>query len=130
MKLYVPNTQLWTDYFEQKVKGTSNQRGGGRRPRIICIKPPKSKSEQHISIKAVLPTEQTTAQAKSELEREDINPKEVERAFQNLADRRGKGTKRPAQGARSSKAKRSRKEKKSSNKKPSRKSHPDIFEIK
>ena len=93
MKLYVPNPQLWVDYFDRVTKGTSNQKGGGRRPRVIMIKPSRKKEEGHrISIKAVLPTEQTVAQAKSELEREDINPKEVEKVFQNLTDRRTEST--------------------------------------
>ena len=35
----------------------------------------KKEKDRNISINAVLPTEQVTAQAKSELEREDINPK-------------------------------------------------------
>ena len=74
MKLYVPNPQVRVDYFEWVSQGSSNQRGGGRKPRIITVKPAKKKEEQHVTIKAVLPTEQTAAQAKSELEREDINP--------------------------------------------------------
>ena len=95
MKLYVPNPQLWVDYFDRITKGTSNQRGGGRRPRIIMVKPSRKKGEdRRISIKAVLPTEQTTAQAKSELVREDINPKNVEKVFQNLSERRGESTKK------------------------------------
>ena len=56
----------------------------------------KKKEEQRVTIKAVLPTEQTAAQAKSELEREDINPKEVEKVFQNMTNRRRESTKRKA----------------------------------
>ena len=107
MKLYVPNPQLWVDYFDRVTKGTSNQRGGGRRPRIIMVNPSRKKEEGRcISINAVLPTEQTVAQAKSELEREDINPKDVEKVFQNLTDRRTENTlkrKRPLSSQSSSK---------------------------
>ena len=107
MKLYVPNPQLWVDYFDRVTKGTSNQRGGGRRPCIIMVNPSRKKEEgRRISINAVLPTEQTVAQAKSELEREDINPKDVEKVFQNLTDRRTDNTlkrKRPLSSQSSSK---------------------------
>ena len=114
MKLYVPNPHLWVDYFERATKGTSNQRGGGRRPRIIMVKPSRKKEDgQHISIKAVLPTEQTAAQAKSELVREDINPKEVEKVFQNLPERQRVNKlsrKRPASSSASKKSKRQKRE--------------------
>lgn len=106
MKLYVPNPQVWVDYFDGKQTGVSNQRGGGRKSRIITIKPPKQPEEQRIAVNAVLPTEQTAAQAKSELEREDINPKDVEKAFQSLSGHRRKSTKRKAQTSSSSKPKR------------------------
>lgn len=92
MKLYVPNPQLWVDYFDGKLKGVSNQRGGARKPRIITVKPPKQPEEQRLTIKAVLPSEQAAAQAKSELVREDINPKDVEKAFQNPSGRQRKRT--------------------------------------
>ena len=120
MKLYVPNPQLWVDYFEGVSKGTSNQRGGGRKPRIVAIKPRKQTEEPRISIKAVLPTEQATAQAKAELEREDINPKDVEKAFQTLSGRQRKSTKR--------KAPVSSKSKKSSAGKRKSKTPRDIFD--
>ena len=88
MKLYVPNSQLWLDYFDRVSKGTSNQRDGGRRPSIIMVKPSlKKEKDRHVSINAVLPTKQAAAQAKSELEREDINPKDVEKVFHNLSER-------------------------------------------
>ena len=97
MKLYVPNPQVWVDYFERVSQdSSSNQRGGGRKLGIITVKPVKKKEEQRVTIKAVLPTEQTAAQAKSELEREDINPKEVEKVFQNMTKRRRESTKRKA----------------------------------
>lgn len=111
MKLYVPNPQLWVDYFDGKRTGVSNQKGGGRKPRIITIKPPKTTEEPRISIKAVLPTEQTTAQAKSELVREAINPKDVEKAFQTLSGRRGKSTKRKSKETRVTKPKKPRQSK-------------------
>ena len=85
------------DYFERVSQdSSSNQRGGGRKLGIITVKPVKKKEEQRVTIKAVLPTEQTTAQAKSELEREDIKPKEVEKVFQNMTKRRRESTKRKA----------------------------------
>lgn len=109
MKLYVPNPQLWVEYFEDMSKGSSNQRGGGRRPRIIAVKPPSKTTEDGtLSIKAVLPTAQTVAQAKSELERADINPKRVEKAFQTSSKRRGESTKRTGETIPSSKRKRQR----------------------
>ena len=95
MKLYVPYPQLWLDYFDRVSKGTSNQRGGGRRPRIIMVKPSlKKEKDLHVSINAVLRTEQTAARAKSELEREDINPKDVEKMFHKLSERRRDSTKK------------------------------------
>ncbi|MCG8035336.1 MAG: hypothetical protein JAZ03_24585 [Candidatus Thiodiazotropha taylori] len=104
MKLYVPNPQVWVDYFEGVTQGSSNQRGGGRKPGIITVKPAKKKEEQHVTIKAVLPTEQTAAQAKSELEREAINPKEVEKAFQNITKHRRENKKRKVPESTSSSA--------------------------
>ncbi|MEW8119186.1 MAG: hypothetical protein AB2792_18650 [Candidatus Thiodiazotropha sp.] len=105
MKLYVPNPQVWVDYFERVGQASSsNQRGGGRKPGIITVKPAKKKEEQLVTIKAVLPTEQTAAQAKSELEREDINPKEVEKVFQSMTKRRRESRKRKAQESSSSSA--------------------------
>ena len=136
MKLYVPNPQLWVDYFDRITKGTSNQRGGGRRPRIIMVKPSRKKGEdRRISIKAVLPTEQTTAQAKSELVREDINPKNVEKVFQNLSERRGESTKKRKGPVSSSPSKKSKRQKREEQKrriqkgKTTAKSRRDIFVI-
>ena len=139
MKLYVPNTQLWVDYFDGVSKGTSNQRGGGRKPCIITVKPQKRKDDQYVSIKAVLPTEQTAAQAKSELERQDINPKVVEKAYQNLTERREESTKRKAVGSSSHNAKHQRgtgqkrsagKNSQKSRRPTQKRGHSDIFEIK
>ena len=42
-----------------------------------------------MTIKAIIPSEQSTRQAKAQLEREDINPKKVEDMFQSTT-RRGK----------------------------------------
>ena len=119
MKLYVPNPQLWVDFFDGKLKGQSNQRGGARKPRIITVKPPKQPEEQRLTIKAVLPSEQATAQAKSELMREDINPKDVEKAFQTQPGRRRKraSNSKPS----SSKAKRPK------SRSSKQKQHRDIF---
>ena len=133
MKLYVPNPQLWVDYFDRVSKGTSNQRGGGRRPRIIMVKP-SLKKDLHVSINAVLPTEQAAAQAKSELEREDINPKDVEKMFHKLSERRRDSTKkrkrkRPSFSTISKRQKREGKRGSTGKRKSSTKRHPDIFEI-
>ena len=137
MKLYVPNPQLWVDYFDRVTKGTSNQRGGGRRPRIIMVKRSRKKEEGHrISINAVLPTEQTVAQAKSELEREDINPKEVDKVFQKLSESRTESTlKRKRPRSSQSSSKRSKEQKREGRKgsvrkqKTAIKRHRDIFVI-
>ena len=135
MKLYVPNPQLWVDYFDRVSKGTSNQRGGGRRPRIIMVKPSlKKEKDLHVSINAVLPTEQAAAQAKSELEREDINPKDVEKMFHKLSERRRDSTKkrkrkRPSSSTISKRQKREGKRGSTGKRKSSTKRHPDIFEI-
>lgn len=82
-----------------------HQRGGGLKPGIIMGKLALKVEEQHVTIKAVLPTEQTAVQAKSKLEREDINSNEVEKVFQNLSKRQRERTKRKAQGPSSSSTK-------------------------
>jgi hypothetical protein len=138
MKLYVPNTQKWLDFFERVSTGKTqlSQSGTGRRPRVITIDQSKP-----FSLKAVLPAEQTAAQAKSELEREGINPKRVADAMQSTT---GQGTKRKAS---STPTRRNKKPKTTSKSKGSRKStskskgsrktktqdkkgYQDIFEIK
>ena len=76
MKLYVPNPQKWVDFFDRVSTGKANlnQSGAGRKPRVITVDQLKPIEDKKLSIKAVLPSEQTAAQAKSELERENINP--------------------------------------------------------
>lgn len=87
MKLYVPNPQVWVDYFDRVSRGKASlqQSGRGRRHRVITVTP-SSEENNPVTIKAVLPSEQTAAQAKAALEREAINPKSVEKAFQNLSE--------------------------------------------
>lgn len=110
MKLYVPNPQVWVDFFDRLSRGkaTLNQTGGGRRPRVITVTPPTPSQEKQVAIKAVLPTEQTAAQAKSALEREDINPKSVEKAFQSLSESRTSNRKRKSKVSESNQTKRQR----------------------
>ena len=67
-----------------------NQSGSGRRPRVIAVSQSKP-----FTVKAVIPSEQTAAQAKSELEREGINPEDVVRAIQSDTGREKK-RKRPS----------------------------------
>lgn len=96
MKLYVPNPQKWVNFFENVSSGKTslNQSGGGRRLSVIAVDELKASNDKVYPIKAVLPAEQTTAQAKSELEREDINPSEIVNMLQSSAGRRRRGTKR------------------------------------
>ena len=93
LKLYVPNKQNWLDFLERVHSGQTQltQEGRGRRPRII-----KVERSNPCPVKAVLPAEQTAAQAKAELEREGINPKDVVKAVQSSTDR---GRKRKAASA-------------------------------
>ena len=138
MKLYVPNPQLWVDFFDRVSTGKSslNQSGGGRQTRIIAVNQSKSTGDKSVEVKAVLPSEQTTAQAKSELEREDINPASVVNMVQKRSRRRRGGIKK-----RSGRTKRQRggakrrrvgsKQKRKQLKRVGRKNRKrDIFEIK
>ncbi|XP_053390201.1 uncharacterized protein LOC128553113 [Mercenaria mercenaria] len=72
---------------------TLNQTGAGRRLSIIPVDDSKVAAEKQFPIKAVLPAEQTTAQAKSELERQDINPASVVNMLQSSSGQRRRGTK-------------------------------------
>lgn len=84
MKLYVPDPQKWVDYFERLNAGKIKQTGAGTRACVIPIEDSKtSRERKQLTIRAVLPSEQAAAIAKSELEREGINPKEVAKAFQS-----------------------------------------------
>ena len=73
MKLYVPNPQKWSDFFYRVSTGKTslNQLGAGRKPRVITVDQLKSVEDKQLSIKAVLSSEQSAAQAKSELERDN-----------------------------------------------------------
>lgn len=97
MKLYVPNPQKWVDFFDRVSSGKTslNQSGGGRRLSVISVDDNKSGVDKVYPIKAVLPAEQTAAQAKSELERQDINPAKVVDMIQSSSGtRRRRGVKR------------------------------------
>ena len=96
MKLYVPNPQKWVNFFSKVSSGraTLNQLGAGRRLSVIPVDESKAADEKPYSIKAVLPAEQTTAQAKSELQRADINPASLLNMPQSLTQQRRRGIKR------------------------------------
>ena len=97
MKLYVPDPQKWVDFFDRVSDGkvSLNQTGGGRRHSIIPVSAGTlSETNKVFPIEAVLPAEQTTAQAKSELERQDINTSEIAHLYQSSAGDQRKGTKR------------------------------------
>lgn len=87
MKLYVPNPQMWVDFFERVNSGKAslNQTGAGRRAHVIAVDQSKASEDLRYPIEAVLPAEQTTARAKSELERKDINPASIARMVQSTA---------------------------------------------
>ena len=95
MKLYVPDPQKWVAFFERLSDGktTVDQSGAGRRPRVIPIEDSKvSRERKQLTIRAVLPAEQTAARAESELKREGIKPKDVENAFQSTSGKRKRTT--------------------------------------
>ena len=122
MKLYVPNAQKWMDFFERVSTGQTqlSQTGRGRRPHVITVDQSKQPP-----VKAVLPADQTAAQAKAELERDGINPKDVAKAFQSSTER---GRKREATNAKKGNGKR----KKTSTKTTAKRYHKgfnDIFKI-
>lgn len=135
MKLYVPNPQKWVDFFERVSSGktTLNQSGGGRRLSIIPVGESNSSNDQAYSIKAVLPAEQTTAQAKSELERENINPAKVVNMIQSSSGQQRRGIKRKGSSKKShKKAKRQRgsgKKRRNVRKEHKSSKEKDIFEI-
>ena len=71
-------------------KASLNQSGGGRRLSIIPLDHnTNTATDKEYPIKAVLPVEQTTAQAKSALEREDINPAKVVDMIHSSSGKRG-----------------------------------------
>lgn len=111
MKLYVPNPQKWVDFFERVSSGQAslNQTGGGRQHSIIHVDQSNATAGKAYPIKAVLPAEQTTAQAKSELEREGINPIKVLNMPQFSSGQHRRGIKRKRSNKkRNKKAKRQR----------------------
>ena len=67
MKLYVPNPQFWVDFLDRVSRGKASlqQPGRGRFPSVIEVTPSSSPEEKKVTINAVLPTEQITAQAKA-----------------------------------------------------------------
>ena len=129
MKLYVPNTQMWEDFFQRLATGKTslNQSGGGRRPHVIAVDQSTSLDNRKYPIKAVLPAEQTTAQAKSELEREAINPADVIKAIQSTDKTRRRVFKRKNKKEKSRGIKRTISTKARS---VGKKRKTDIFEIK
>lgn len=91
MKLYVPDSQKWLDFFERLSTGKTslNQTGTGRRHSVIPIEESKASRERNrVTIRAVLPSEQTTARAESELKREGIKPDDVVDALQSKRGKR------------------------------------------
>ena len=144
MKLYVPNPQKWVDFFDRVSSGKTslNQSGGGRRLSIIPVDDTNPGSGKVYPIKAILPAEQTTAQAKSELERQDINPaKVVDMIHSSSSKSRRRGIKRKrinkryrraAKQQRGGGKRKTHRKRKISRKRP-KKSHvsrrKDIFEI-
>ena len=96
MKLYVPNPQKWVDFFDRVSSGKTslNQSGGGRRLSVIPVDYSHPGEGKVYPIKAILPAEQTTAQAKSELERQDINPAKVVDTIHSSSGKRRRGIKR------------------------------------
>ena len=104
------------------------------------MSPSSSQSdEKGVAINTVLPTEQTTAQAKAQMERDHIIKKKVENAFQTLSGRHTDNKKRevrdysPAKSKRrkiqNDKGKVPRKVKNDKTKLLKRDKYADIFEI-
>ena len=67
MKLYIPNPQKWVHFLDRVSSGETslNQSGGGRRLSVIPVDYTNPGTDKVYPIKAILPAEQTTAQAKS-----------------------------------------------------------------
>lgn len=126
MKLYVPNPQKWVDFFDhlKKDQTSSKQTGSGRRPSVLVINEDKSNNTANCKIKAVLPAEQTAAQAKSELEREDINPSAVVDMVQKPLRRRVKRIRRTPSHTRVKNQKGGARKRRTGAKKPKRTKHP------
>ena len=104
MKLYIPNPQKWVDFFDRVSSGSAslNQSGGGRRLQVISVDHSKSSDNKQYPVRTVLPAEQTTAQAKSELQREDKNSTTVADMLQTSKGRRRRGIKRKKTSKRNS----------------------------
>ena len=95
-KLYVPNPQTWVQFFDRVAKGKvkMGQIGAGNVSRILPVEYDtcrQSEAEQ-LAVKVVSPAEQTVDQAKSELERENINLSKVRGMIQKAQRRRGRKT--------------------------------------
>ena len=70
--------------------------GAGWRGSVVPIEESKtSREKKQVSIRAVLPSEDTVARAKSELKREGIKPKSVSDAFQS---KKGERKRRSSKG--------------------------------
>ena len=73
-KLFIPNPQKWIHFYDKVTDGKVKliQSGGSRTSQILPLEsytPVEKAENQQLAVKAVSPTEQTTLQAKSELER-------------------------------------------------------------
>ena len=78
-KLYIPNPQKWIHFYDKVADGKVKllQSGGSRTSQILPLgsyTPVEKAENQQLAVKAVSPIEQTTLQANSELERENIKP--------------------------------------------------------
>jgi hypothetical protein len=96
-KLYVPNPQKWMSFFERVASGKAklSQSGRGRR-QMLSVDAFTDVHDTHrgrqLPVKVVEPAEQTVAQAKSELKRDDINPELVTAALHTAKGRRKRQT--------------------------------------
>jgi hypothetical protein len=94
-KLYVPNPQKWMRFFERVASGKAKLIQSGRGRRMLSVDAYTDVFEdnrQQQPVKVVTPAEQTVAQAKSELKRDDINPKVVSAALHTVKGSRGRRT--------------------------------------
>lgn len=79
-KLYVPNPQKWIDFLKQiSSKQKLTQYGAGKMLHITTKE--TTTTTKPVEVKSVAPAQQTVEQAKSELQRENINPSSIEKVF-------------------------------------------------
>jgi hypothetical protein len=89
-KLYVPNPQKWMNYFARVAGGKVLQTGRGRQ--MLTMDSSARGNETQIPVKVVMPSEQTVAQAVSELHRDNINPKPIRSTQQKQKRKRRRRT--------------------------------------